>query len=83
MMSWIWSLGVQCVCRLNKSSKVVGFHLDMEVLYLLYVTYLDNLKKKNLGSSHWGSVEMNSNSNHEATGSVSGFSQWIKDPALQ
>ena len=34
------------------------------------------------GSSHYGAVEMNPTRNHEFMGSIPGFAQWVKAPAL-
>ena len=39
-------------------------------------------KKKNVGSSHCGTVEMNPTRNHEVVSSIPGFTQWVKDPAF-
>ena len=39
-------------------------------------------RKGDGGSSHCGSVVMNSTSIHEDLGSVPGPDQWVKDPAL-
>ena len=41
-----------------------------------------SLKSKFLGRSHPGSAEMNPTTNHEVVGSIPGFIQWVKDPAL-
>ena len=43
--------------------------------------YGQNLKD-HLQSSHCGSVVVNSTSIHEDEGSIPGFTQWAKDPAL-
>ena len=38
--------------------------------------------KKNLGSSHHGTVEMNLTKNQEVLGLILGLAQWVEDPAL-
>ena len=38
--------------------------------------------KRNIGSSHHGSVVTNLTSIHEDTGSIPGLAQWVMDPVL-
>ena len=39
-------------------------------------------KNITLRTSHCGATEMNPTSDHEPEGLISGFAQWVEDPAL-
>ena len=52
--------------------------LAWELPYAVDVT----IKKKVLGSSHYGSVEMNLTRNHDVVGSIPGLTLWVKDLVL-
>ena len=49
----------------------------------LQLKYWGNFKIQYLGSSCYGSVEMNLTGIHEDTGLIPGLVQWVKDPVLQ
>ena len=55
---------------------------ECELVQPLWKTVWRFLEKLKIGSSHGSAAEMTLTSIHEDGGSISGLSQWVKDPAL-